>query len=295
MTIFFKKKPKKVVVKSKRQILKESVISLLFITFGALIAAFALECFLLPNDIIDGGVIGLSMMTSYITKWNLGLIIVIFNIPFIYLALQKMGKKFVFNVFYGIMMLALFLNLLSGYKVTEVPLLATVFGGIILGTGVGLILRNDGALDGTEILAIRLAKRFGFSVGEIIMFFNVFIYTAAGTLYGWDSAMYSILTYFIVYKVIDVVLEGLNSSKSAQIISNHPKEIGDAIIRDLDISVTYLKAKGGYSGQEKIIVYCVINRLEVAKMKKLIRDIDPEAFLVIQGVHEVEGVRVKKK
>ena len=112
MTIFFKKKPKKVVVKSKRQILKESVISLLFITFGALIAAFALECFLLPNDIIDGGVIGLSMMTSYITKWNLGLIIVIFNIPFIYLALQKMGKKFVFNVFYGIMMLALFLNLL---------------------------------------------------------------------------------------------------------------------------------------------------------------------------------------
>lgn len=295
MTIFFKKKPKKVVVKSKRQILKESVISILFITFGALIAAFALECFLLPNDIIDGGVIGLSMMTSYITKWNLGLIIVIFNIPFIYLALQKMGKKFVFNVFYGIMMLALFLNLLSGYKVTEVPLLATVFGGIILGTGVGLILRNDGALDGTEILAIRLAKRFGFSVGEIIMFFNVFIYTAAGTLYGWDSAMYSILTYFIVYKVIDVVLEGLNSSKSAQIISNHPKEIGDAIIRDLDISVTYLKAKGGYSGQEKIIVYCVINRLEVAKMKKLIRDIDPEAFLVIQGVHEVEGVRVKKK
>ena len=174
-------------------------------------------------------------------------------------------------------------------------MLATVFGGIILGTGVGLILRNDGALDGTEILAIRLAKRFGFSVGEIIMFFNVFIYTAAGTLYGWDSAMYSILTYFIVYKVIDVVLEGLNSSKSAQIISNHPKEIGDAIIRDLDISVTYLKAKGGYSGQEKIIVYCVINRLEVAKMKKLIRDIDPEAFLVIQGVHEVEGVRVKKK
>ena len=107
--------------------------------------------------------------------------------------------------------------------------------------------------------------------------------------------MYSILTYFIVYRVIDVVLEGLNSSKSAIIISQYPKEIGNAIIKELDISVTYQKGKGGYSGQEKTIIYCVINRLEVAKMKKLIREIDPEAFLVIQDVHEVEGVRVKKK
>ncbi len=235
------------------------------------------------------------MMVSYLTKWNLGLIIVIINLPFIYLALQKMGKMFVLNVFYGVLMLAIFVNVFSPYKVTEVPLLATVFGGIILGTGVGIILRNDGALDGTEILSIRLAKKFGFSVGEIIMFFNVFIYTAAGFLYGWDSAMYSILTYFIAYRVIDIVLEGLNSSKSALIISQYSKEIGNAIIKELDISVTYQKGKGGYSGQEKTIIYCVINRLEVAKMKKLIREIDPEAFLVIQDVHEVEGVRVKKK
>ncbi|MBR1681435.1 YitT family protein, partial [bacterium] len=202
---------------------------------------------------------------------------------------------FVLNVFYGVTMLSVFVNVLSGFHVTEAPLLATVFGGVILGTGVGIILRNDGALDGTEILAIRLAKKLGFSVGEIIMFFNVFIYTAAGFLYGWDSAMYSILTYFIAYRVIDVVLEGLNSSKSALIISQYPKEIGDAIIKDLDISVTYQKGKGGYSGQEKTIIYCVINRLEVAKMKKLIREIDPTAFLVIQDVHEVEGIRVKKK
>lgn len=260
-----------------------------------MIAAFALECFLLPNNIIDGGVIGISMMISYITKWNLGLLVVLINLPFIYLAFQKMGKRFVFNVLYGVSMLAVFINLFAHYKVTEAPLLATVFGGVILGVGVGLILRSDGALDGTEILAIRLAKKLGFSVGEIIMFFNLFIYTAAGFLYGWDSAMYSILTYFIVYRVIDIVLEGLNSSKSALIISQYPKEIGDAIIKQLDISVTYQKGKGGYSGQEKTIIYCVINRLEVSKMKKLIREIDPEAFLVIQDVHEVEGVRVKKK
>ena len=295
MGIFSKKKKRVLEVKSKKQIILEYLSKYLFITLGAMIAAFALECFLLPNDIIDGGVIGISMMISYITKWNLGLIIFVINLPFIYLAIQKMGKTFVFNVFYGVTMLSIFVNVLSGFHVTEAQLLATVFGGVILGVGVGIILRNNAALDGTEILAVRLAKKIGFSIGEIIMFFNVFIYTAAGFLYGWDSAMYSILTYFIAYRVIDIVLEGLNSSKSALIISEYPKEIGDAIIKELDISVTYQKGKGGYSGQEKTLIFCVINRLEVAKMKKLIREIDPTAFLVIQDVHEVEGVRVKKK
>ena len=276
MGIFSKNKSKlKQEEKSKVQMARENISKYFFITMGAMIAAFALECFLIPNKIIDGGVIGISMMVSYLTKWNLGFIIVVINLPFIYLALQKMGKMFVLNVFYGVIMLAIFVNVFGPYKVTEVPLLATVFGGIILGTGVGIILRNDGALDGTEILAIRLAKKFGFSVGEIIMFFNVFIYTAAGFLYGWDSAMYSILTYFIAYRVIDIVLEGLNSSKSALIISQYPKEIGSAIIKELDISVTYQKGKGGYSGQEKTIIYCVINRLEVAKMKKFIHEFDP--------------------
>lgn len=295
MGIFSKKKKRVPEVKTKKQVILEYLSKYLFITIGAMIAAFALECFLLPNDIIDGGVIGISMMISYITKWNLGLIIFVINLPFIYLAIQKMGKTFVFNVFYGVTMLSIFVNVLSGFHVTEAQLLATVFGGVILGVGVGIILRNNAALDGTEILAVRLAKKIGFSIGEIIMFFNVFIYTAAGFLYGWDSAMYSILTYFIAYRVIDIVLEGLNSSKSALIISEYPKEIGDAIIKELDISVTYQKGKGGYSGQEKTLIFCVINRLEVAKMKKLIREIDPTAFLVIQDVHEVEGVRVKKK
>lgn len=293
---FFNKKKKRVPeTKTTKQVIIEYLSRYFFLTLGALIAAFSLECFLLPNDIIDGGVIGISMMVSHITKWNLGLIIFAINLPFIYLALQKMGKTFVFNVFYGVTMLSVFVNVLSGFHVTEAQLLATVFGGVILGIGVGIILRNNGALDGTEILAIRLAKKLGFSVGEIIMFCNVFIYTAAGFLYGWDSAMYSILTYFIAYRVIDVVLEGLNSSKSALIISEYPKEIGDAIIKELDISVTYQKGKGGYSGREKTLIYCVINRLEIAKMKTLIREIDPTAFLVIQDVYEVEGVRVKKK
>ena len=290
--IFFRKRYI-VKMKTKAQIIKDVIIKYVFITLGALITAFALECFLLPNKIIDGGIIGISMMISYVTKWNLGIIIFLLNIPFILLAYQRMGKEFVINVFYAVTCLGIFTNMFSNHPATSEALLATVFGGIILGIGVGFILRNNGALDGTEILSMRLAKKLGFSVGELIMFFNLFIYTVAGKLYNWDSAMYSILTYFMASKIIDVVVEGLNSSKSALIISEHPKEIGDAIIKKFDVSVTYQKGKGGYSGKEKTIIYCVINRIEIAKMKSLIREIDPTAFFVIQDVHEVEGIRIK--
>ena len=292
--MIFKKKPEKKRL-SLIQKIKLIVGKLFFVTIGALIAAFALEGFLIPNNIIDGGIIGISMMTSYITKLNLGAIIVLFNLPFLFLGYKKMGKMFVATVLYGVSMLGIFVNLIQNTQVTESDLLATVFGGIILGFGVGLILRNDGALDGTEILSISIAKKLGFSVGEIIMFFNFFIYSAAGFLYGWDSAMYSILTYFIAYRVIDIVLEGLNSSKSIYIITNFAKEIGDSIIRELNISVTYMKGKGGYSGKEQTIIYCVVSRLEIAKIKTLIRENDPSAFYFIQDVHEVEGIRVKKK
>lgn len=288
-----KKKPEKKQL-TFAQKLKNYIAKYFFVTFGAFVAAFAIEGFLIPNDIIDGGIVGISMMVSYITKFNLGVILVLFNLPFLFLALQKMGKAFVVTILYGVTMLGIFVNLIN-FHVTDSDLLATVFGGIILGFGVGLILRNDGALDGTEILAIRLAKKFGFSVGEIIMFFNFFIYTAAGFLYGWDSAMYSILTYFIAFRVIDIVLEGLNSSKSIYIITNFAYDIGDAIMKELNISVTYMKGKGGYSGKEQTIIYCVVSRIEITKIKNLIRENDPSAFYFIQDVHEVDGVRVKKK
>lgn len=287
-----KKLEKKVLTFSQK--LKKYLTKYFFVTFGAFVAAFAIEGFLIPNNIIDGGIVGISMMFSYITKFNLGVLLVLFNLPFLFLAFQKMGKTFVATILYGVTMLGIFVNLIN-FHVTESDLLATVFGGIILGVGVGLILRNDGALDGTEILAIRLAKKFGFSVGEIIMFFNLFIYSAAGFLYGWDSAMYSILTYFIAFRVIDIVMEGLNSSKSIYIITNFSTEIGNAIMKELDISVTYMKGKGGYSGKEQNIIYCVVSRIEMTKIKNLIRENDPSAFYFIQDVHEVDGVRVKKK
>lgn len=275
--------------------MRNLIVRFVFLTVGAFIAGFGLEGFLIPNSMIDGGIVGISIMTSYLTKANLGLLLICINLPFIFLALKKMGKMFVIQTFYAIAMLGLSVNVLHNHHATDDLLLATVFGGVTLGIGVGIVLRNNAAMDGTEILALRIAKNLGFSIGEIIMFFNVFIYTAAGFIYGWDRAMYSVLAYFIAYKVIDIVLEGLNESKSVTIISDKSELIGKSLIKKLDIGITFMKGRGGYSGIEKDIIYCVVSRLEITKMKELVREIDPSAFLAIENVHEVEGVRVKEK
>ena len=231
---FVKKKPEPVKKKTKGEVVREYIAKAFFITVGAFIVAVGLEMFLLPNKIIDGGVIGISMMISYLTKWNLGILIFCINIPFILLALKNLGKKFVIQTFFATAMLAIATNICHGYHATEDLLLATVFGGIILGFGVGLILRNNASLDGTEMVSINLAKKLKvISVGELLMCINLFIYMGAGFLYGWDRALYSILTYYIASKVIDSVLEGLDKAKSVRIVSDYHKEIGNAIMKDL--------------------------------------------------------------
>ena len=271
------------------------ICNIFFVTLGAIVAGFALETFLVPNSVIDGGVIGVSMIISKLTKYNLGLLVILLNAPFIILALKKMGKQFVVLTAYANIILAISLNFFSQYKVTEDILLATVFGGITLGVGVGFVLKHAASLDGTEILSLLVSKYFACSVGQFIMGINVFIYLVAGKVFGWESAMYSILTYFIASKVIDVVMEGLNSSKSVRIISDDAQIIGQALIEKLDVSVTYLKGIGGYSGQEKDLIYCVISRLEMPKMLDIIKEIDSNAFVSIVDVHEAYGGRILKK
>lgn len=267
-----------------------------FLTLGPCIAAFALEVFLVPNNIIDGGIVGISIILSYLTKVNLGLLIFLINIPFFLLAFNKIGKKFVIQTFYAIGILSLAVNFLTTHHlpVTHDLLLSTVFGGIALGTGVGLVLKHEGSLDGTEIMSLVLSKKFGFSVGEWIMAFNIFIYGASGLVFGWNKAMYAVLTYFIAFRVIDIVLEGLNSAKSIRIISDKSYEIGQELLEKLNIGVTYLKGIGAYSGNEKTIVFCVVSRLEMAKMKEIIKEIDPHAFISVVDVHEAYGGRMKR-
>jgi uncharacterized membrane-anchored protein YitT (DUF2179 family) len=265
-----------------------------FITFGAALTGFGLACFLSPNNIIDGGIIGVSMILSSLTKINLGLLIVLLNIPFILLAWKKMGTRFVLLTGYANIVLALATNYFHDIHATNDLLLATVFGGIILGVGVGTILKSEASLDGTEMLSLIVSRRFGFSVGEFILFINVFIYAVAGLVFGWESAMYSVMTYFIGSKVIDSVMEGFNSSKSVRVISDKSAQIGEALIEKLDISVTYLQGVGGYSGLNKELIYCVISRIELPKMLDIVKEIDERAFVSVVDVHEVYGGSFKK-
>ncbi|WP_407942235.1 YitT family protein [Microaerobacter geothermalis] len=267
-----------------------------FIFFGAVLVSIGLELFLVPNNIIDGGIIGISIILSYITNIPIGTFTFFLNLPFLIVGYKQIGKSFALYTLFGVAILSLTVNLLHGLPtVTKEPILATVFGGIILGVGVGLIIRNGGSLDGTEIVAILFNKKFPFSVGEVVMFFNIFILGSAGFVFGWDRAMYSLITYFIAFKMIDLTIEGFEESKAVWIISDKSGEIGETLLARLGRGVTYLHGEGGYSGEGKKVLFTVITRLELAKLKSIVEDIDPNAFLAIGNIHETKGGQFKKK
>lgn len=276
--------------------IKREIARYIFLFIGSVFAALGLEIFLVPNRIIDGGIIGISIIASHLTKWPLGVFVVGLNLPFLMFGYKQIGKTFVFSSLFSIVSLSLLVSVFHDLVVvTHDILLAAVFGGIVLGIGVGLIIRSSGSLDGTEMVAIVISKKIAFSVGEIVMFFNLFILSSAGLVFGWDRAMYSLLAYFIAFKVIDVTIEGLDEDKAAIIISDNPQEIADAIMARLGRGVTYMEGKGGFSNEDKTIIYSVITRLEVAKLKSIIQEKDPHAFLTINDVYEVMGGKHKKR
>lgn len=265
-------------------------------TVGAVLMAVALEIFLVPNEMVDGGITGISIMLSHIFNIPLGILLTLLNLPFLIVGYKQIGKTFAFSTLYAVVVMSIFTQLLHPVKpITVEPLLAAVFGGVILGVGVGLVVRYGGSLDGTEIVAILISKRFPFSVGEIVMFFNVFILTSAGFVFGWNNAMFSLIAYYIAFKLIDVTLEGLDQSKSVWIISDKYRDIGEALTERLGRGVTYLEGEGGFSGENKKVIFVVITRLEEAKMKAIVEDWDSDAFIAVGNIHDVKGGRFKKR
>jgi len=269
---------------------------ILFITIGASLMAVGLEIFLVPNDIIDGGIAGISIMLHEVTSLPLGLFLFLINLPFLFIGYKQIGKTFAMSTLYGVAVMSIGTFLLHSVPpLTITKVLAAIFGGVILGLGVGLVIRFGGSLDGTEIVAILINKKTPFSVGEIVMFFNFFILLASGFVFEWDSAMYSLIAYFIAYKAIDITIEGLDESKSVWIISEESKEIGAAIMNRLGRGVTYLNGEGAFTGDSKRVIFCVITRLEEAKLKSIVQEIDPIAFMAVGNIHDVRGGRFKKK
>ncbi|MDR7235551.1 YitT family protein [Neobacillus drentensis] len=276
--------------------LQKVILRTIAITIGAILMATGLEIFLVPNHVIDGGITGISIMLAHIIGWKLGIFIFILNLPFVYMGYKQMGKTFAISTVYGIIVLSIFVSFFHPIPAfTDDILLATVFGGMILGMGVGIVIRNGGALDGTEILALVITKKVPFSVGQIIMFINIFILGAAGFVFSWDRAMYSLLAYVIASKAIDTVVAGLEESKSVWIISDEAEEIGNAINARLGRGVTYIKGQGAFTGDNKKVIFSIITRLEESKLTTIVEDIDPTAFLAIGDISEVRGGRFKKR
>ncbi|HWI63484.1 MAG TPA: YitT family protein [Symbiobacteriaceae bacterium] len=268
----------------------------ILLTLGALLVAVGLEIFLVPNKIIDGGVVGLSIIAAHLSQLPIAVFLVLFNLPFLWLGYKQIGKTFAFSTLYAVAVMSVFVTLFHPVPVlTSDLLLAAVFGGVILGLGVGIIIRTGGSLDGTEIVAIVLARGVPFSVGEIVMFFNIFILASAGFVFGWDHAMYSLIAYFVAFKAIDLAIEGLDESKSVTIVTSEADAICQALLHRLGRGVTEIPARGGYSGEKKAMLFCVVTRLEVAKLKSIVTDHDPGAFVVVENVHDVLGGRTAKR
>ncbi len=269
--------------------------SLIMITLGAVMAAIALKLILIPNSMIDGGMNGVSIILNTLFGGSLGLIIFIVNLPFLILGYKQLGKKFVLKAFYGMALFSILLEVFGRYTpLIDDTLLATVYGGILLGVGCGLIIKEGGCLDGTEIIAILVNRKKSLSVGQVVFCFNIVIYGAAIFVFGAERALYSLLTYFISYKVIDMVSDGLNSAKAAFIITDDGKEIASEILKRLGRSVTVLSGEGIISHGDKRVLYTVITRFEVPILKDILNYTDDSSFVTVFDVSEIIGNHIKK-
>ena len=270
------------------------VLDFVFIAIGAMVAAFAIEEFLVPCTILDGGVVGISIMVNNLTGFPLSVLTIILNVPFLIIGASKIGKLFIVKSAYAMLIFSVALEIFAPMaNATKEYLLAVCFGGVILGIGVGFVIKFGGCLDGTETVAILLNKKFNLPVGQTVLVFNIIIYMTAGFVFDFDRAMYSLLTYFITSKVLDIVESGVNQTKAAMIITDDSKYISEQIYKRLGRTVTIMEGEGLVSGK-KTVLYCVITRFEISELKEIIKTVNSSSFITISDVTEIIGTHMKK-
>ena len=266
----------------------------LMITVGTFVYSVALEMFLVPNLVLDGGLTGISLMINYQTGILLGLLTFLLNIPFVVLGWRMLGLRFAGSYLYAMILLSGFTALLHDVApVTDNELLSVVFGGILLGIGVGLVIKGGACLDGTELLAMLCSKRLPVSVGQVILFLNLVIFSVAACLFGIDRALLSLLTYIIASKLINMVETGFNEAKQTIIICNDGATIATEIYEKLGRTMTILDAHGLISGK-KDMMYCVITRLELMELRRIVEKYDGSAFITVSDISEIIGDHIKK-
>lgn len=279
--------------KIKKTPLFKTLLNYFFILIGATIAAYALEGILVPNSILDGGVTGISIILNILLGWKLGLLIFVINIPFLFVGYKNLGKKFLVKAVFSIVVFSLLVEAFHSVSVlTENKLLATIYGSLILGVGVGLVIKAGGCLDGTESVGIVISKNTDISIGQFVLFCNAIIFSVAGFFFGIDRALYSLLAYFITSKIVDYISEGFNSAKAAMIITDNGQEIAHLIYKHIGRTVTALKGDGLITGH-KSILYCVITRLEISELRSVVMEADASAFITITEVSEIIGNHIK--
>lgn len=280
-------------------ILKSILRDFIFITLGIASAAFGLKGFLIPNNFIDGGATGISLLISQLTVAKLPVMLVLINIPFLLLGLGTIGRAFAIKAALAIGGLALVTAFIQFPQVTNDKLLVAMFGGFFLGAGIGLTIRGGAVIDGTEVLALFLSKRLSTTIGDIITIINIVIFSTAAYYLSVDIALYAMITYLAASKTVDFVIEGIEEYTGVTIISTHNEEIKEMIINKLGRGVTVYKGKGGFGKQghtdEKNIIYSVITRLEISKLNTEIQKIDPHAFVIMTAIKDIKGGMIKKR
>ena len=259
-----------------------------FVLLGSIVTAVGLQFFLLPNHLLDGGVTGLSIIASKLSSLPLGIFLFAFNIPFVILGYKKFGKEFAALSILGITTLASLTFIHVDHGLIDTPILAAVFGGAVVGLGVGIVIRFGGIIDGADTVAVLIDRKTIFSVSEAIMAINGVIISLSGFVFGWEEALYSLIAYFVAHKAIDVTVEGLNEDRCMWIVSKHIHGIGKVVNDLIDEPVTYVKeAHPDDPNAPHGMLLAVITRFDEQKLKTIIRSVDPHAYIVITSAHEV--------
>lgn len=274
--------------------------STFLIVSGIIAASIGLKGFLLPGNYIDGGVTGISLLVNIITNWDISILILVINIPFILIGWKQMGSQFAIRTTLAIIVLAISVHYIELPIVTKDPLLISVFGGFFIGSGIGLAMRGGAVIDGTEVLAVYVSRNSSLSVGDFIALFNVLVFASAAVLINLETAMYSMLTYLAASKTVDFIISGIEEYIGVTIISDHYEAIHTAITEELEMAVTVYKGEGGFgkSGkrtQERKILYSVVTRLEVQKLKLEVEKVDPKAFVIQHTINDTRGGMIKKR
>lgn len=270
------------------------------ILLGVGAAAFGLKGFLLPNRFLDGGVMGISLLVNIVSGIDLSVLVVLINLPFVIIAYTQISKKFAFKTLIAISLLALLLAVVEFPTITSDKLLIAVFGGFFLGTGIGLSIRGGSVIDGTEVLAIYSSRKTTLTVGDVILVLNLFIFSTAAYIINMETALYAILTYLVASKTVDFVVHGIEEYTSVMIVSDKSNEIKDAIVNKMGRGVTLLKGKSGYGKKghrtnDVDVIYSVVTRLELQRLKTEIAKIDEDAFVVENSVNDIKGGMIKKR